>query len=156
MAQDLGLRAASAHALILQIEVDRQPQAFAAQLLQRALRLASGLRVCFGGGVDVCAVGNAEALAGGGVDVPFLVGLTAGVAADDGKVDAPRSRAPVDVTLKLTDVDADTCDLFTGRIHIGALRACARKISACRAPGQQGGQEQTDKKSFKHDVPPKG
>ena len=85
-----------------------------------------------------------------------MVGLTAGVAADDGKVDAPRSRAPVDVTLKLTDVDADTCDLFTGGIHIGAGCLRSRKVCASCASGQQGGQEQTGKKSFKHDVPPKG
>jgi len=156
MAQDLGFRAAGAHALILQIEIDRQLQAFAAQLLQRALRLASGLRVCFGGGVDVRAVGNAETLARGGVFVPFFAGLTSVASADDGKVDAPRSRAPVDVTLKLTDVDADTCDLFTGGIHSGAGCLRSRKVCARRASGQQGGQEQTDKKSFKHDVPPKG
>ena len=70
----------------------------------------------------------------------------AGVAADDGKVDAPRSRAPVDVTLKLTDVDADTCDLFAGGINI---RDAASSAGSCAggASGQQGGQEQTGKEN---------
>ena len=124
--------AAGLHRAVLQIVEDRQRRIVPLQEADDVLRLAGGLVGRVGIGVEIHAVGDAEAFARRDVVRPLavvLAGVVAAVAdADDREVDLRGDGVPVDRALMGADVDAEFRRI--GRAGRAAGRAGGNAVAA--------------------------